>query len=79
MSSDLPMLEPLSLSKSPVRTAGVQSEKTEDTSGSAITVKCLFCENCYNESSEKDQLLRHLLLSHKLVIADVKLIADFKR
>ncbi|XP_043944612.1 zinc finger protein 277 isoform X2 [Protopterus annectens] len=38
----------------------------------------MFC----NENSplaEKDKLLKHMILEHKLVIADVKLIADFER
>ncbi|XP_062276996.1 zinc finger protein 277 [Scomber scombrus] len=36
---------------------------------------CLFC----SEFEQKDVLLKHLLLQHKLVIADVKLIADLPK
>ncbi|XP_020774807.1 zinc finger protein 277 isoform X2 [Boleophthalmus pectinirostris] len=36
---------------------------------------CLFCPESLS-SHQKDVLLKHLLLQHKLVIADVKLIAD---
>ncbi|KAJ0029020.1 hypothetical protein NQD34_004017 [Periophthalmus magnuspinnatus] len=36
---------------------------------------CLFCPESL-PSHQKDVLLKHLLLQHKLVIADVKLIAD---
>uniref|UniRef100_A0A8C5MAY6 Zinc finger protein 277 n=1 Tax=Leptobrachium leishanense TaxID=445787 RepID=A0A8C5MAY6_9ANUR len=39
---------------------------------------CLFCELVYHEE-QKNDLLKHMVLQHKLVIADVKLIADFKR
>ncbi|KAJ8002835.1 hypothetical protein DPEC_G00163100 [Dallia pectoralis] len=41
-------------------------------------VTCMFCSHS-NPLSEKDLILKHLVLEHKLVIADVKLIADFPR
>ncbi|KAI7811948.1 zinc finger protein 277 [Triplophysa rosa] len=41
-------------------------------------VTCVLCSDSF-PSSEKDQLLKHVVLDHKLVIADVKLIADFPR
>ncbi|XP_078272820.1 zinc finger protein 277 isoform X2 [Rhinoraja longicauda] len=39
---------------------------------------CIFCEECYPSEDKKD-LLRHMILEHKLVISDVKLIGDFRR
>ncbi|XP_030622368.1 zinc finger protein 277 [Chanos chanos] len=41
-------------------------------------VPCLLCPDT-TSLTDRDQLLRHLLLQHKLVIADVKLVADFPR
>ncbi|KAL0155043.1 hypothetical protein M9458_049306, partial [Cirrhinus mrigala] len=41
-------------------------------------VTCALCSDSF-PASEKDQLLKHMVLDHKLVIADVKLIADFPR
>lgn len=41
-------------------------------------VTCVLCSDSF-PSPEKDQLLKHMVLDHKLVIADVKLIADFPR
>ncbi|XP_046890311.1 zinc finger protein 277 [Hypomesus transpacificus] len=41
-------------------------------------VTCVLCaDSC--PLSEKDRLLKHLAVEHKLVIADVKLIADFPK
>lgn len=39
------------------------------------TLVCLFCPESV-PLQQKDVLLKHLLLEHKLVIADVRLIAD---
>ncbi|TRY54858.1 hypothetical protein DNTS_001812 [Danionella cerebrum] len=44
----------------------------------APPVSCAFCSDSF-PSFEKDELLKHMVLDHKLVIADVKLIADFPR
>lgn len=41
-------------------------------------VGCVLCSHS-TFLSHKDQLLKHLLLEHKLVIADIKLIADFPK
>ncbi|KAK9952388.1 hypothetical protein ABG768_018230 [Culter alburnus] len=41
-------------------------------------VTCVLCSESF-PSYEKDQLLKHMVMDHKLVIADVKLIADFPR
>lgn len=41
----------------------------------------VFCVLCSHTAPlmDKDRLLKHLLLEHKLVIADIKLIADFPK
>lgn len=41
-------------------------------------VCCVLCSHSA-PLSEKDQLLKHLLLEHKLVIADIKLVADLPK
>ncbi|KAG5273391.1 hypothetical protein AALO_G00150840 [Alosa alosa] len=41
-------------------------------------VTCLICSES-SPLSEKNALLKHLVLEHKVVIADVRLIADFSR
>lgn len=43
---------------------------------------CLLCEQLYKDISEKaikDEYLCHLIVEHKLVVADVKLIADLRK
>lgn len=42
------------------------------------TLVCLFCPESV-PVQQKDVLLKHLLLEHKLVIADVRLIADLPK
>ncbi|XP_076877746.1 zinc finger protein 277 [Brachyhypopomus gauderio] len=44
----------------------------------ACLLPCALCSNTH-PLSDRDQLLKHLLLEHKLVIADVKLVADFSK
>ncbi|XP_065272578.1 zinc finger protein 277 isoform X2 [Emys orbicularis] len=63
------ILEPLSLPESPGGVAAVEESPS---------VPCIFCEEC-SPRAEQDQLLKHMIIEHKLVIADVKLVADFKR
>ncbi|XP_075065123.1 zinc finger protein 277 [Mixophyes fleayi] len=63
------ILETLSLPESPV-TASDPSD--------GLFLPCMFCEQSYKEM-EKDGLLKHMIIEHKLVIADVKLIANFRR
>nr|XP_033814251.1 zinc finger protein 277 isoform X2 [Geotrypetes seraphini] len=62
------ILEPLSLPESPAGAAAMESSPS---------VPCLFCDECFLE--EQDKLLKHMIIEHKLVIADVKLIVDFRR
>ena len=40
---------------------------------------CPFCELMFDTATEKDLILKHLLVQHCLVIADVNLIADLHR
>ncbi|NXD09637.1 ZN277 protein, partial [Nothocercus nigrocapillus] len=63
------ILEPLSLPESPAGGAAVESP---------LYVPCIFCQECYL-LAEQSQLLKHMIIEHKLVIADVKLVADFQR
>lgn len=49
---------------------------TSSSDGRPVT--CALCLDSF-PASEKEQLLKHMVLDHKLVIADVKLIADFPR
>nr|XP_015208035.1 PREDICTED: zinc finger protein 277 [Lepisosteus oculatus] len=63
------ILEPLSLPERPGCTAPPDN---------SMPVPCLLCtESC--SPAEKEALLKHMVLEHKLVISDVKLIADFQR
>ncbi|CAN9498817.1 unnamed protein product [Ophioblennius macclurei] len=66
------ILEPLCFPEEPAfscSAAGVQK-------GGAELLVCLLCSESI---LQKDALLKHLLLEHKLVIADVKLIADLPK
>lgn len=62
------ILEPLSLPEA-CSLAAVESSPY---------VPCIFCKECYL-LAEQSQLLKHMIIEHKLVIADVKLVADFRR
>lgn len=62
-------MEPLSLPESPGGVVAVESSPS---------APCIFCEEYY-PLSEQDQLLKHMIIEHKLVIADVRLVADFER
>ncbi|XP_069832260.1 zinc finger protein 277 [Dendropsophus ebraccatus] len=55
-----------------------ESLSTDCTQVEDDSLPCMFCEQSYKEE-EKDRLLKHMIIDHKLVIADVKLIANFKR
>ncbi|CAJ1055877.1 LOW QUALITY PROTEIN: zinc finger protein 277 [Xyrichtys novacula] len=65
------ILEPLCFPEQPAEGGGSPSLQR---SSSELLV-CLFCPESVL-LQQKDSLLKHLLLEHKLVIADVKLIAD---
>ncbi|XP_062856135.1 zinc finger protein 277 [Trichomycterus rosablanca] len=66
------ILEPLCFPEQ--QSAGVTQSLSEDD----CQVCCVLCSHS-TFLSHKDQLLKHLLLEHKLVIADIKLIADFPK
>ena len=71
LSGDDSILEPLSFPEQPADVSsapGLQGASTE-------LLVCLFCPESV-PLLQKDVLLKHLLLEHKLVIADVRLIAD---
>ena len=63
------ILEPLCLPESPGGSPA---------SAGSPSVPCIFCEEHF-PAAEQDQLLKHMIIEHKMVIADVKLIADFQR
>ena len=71
--SDPPLLESLVL---PVSSLGGSSASlTEQES----FLQCLLCESTFDISNSRDEFLKHLVLNHKLVIADFKKIPDFER
>ncbi|XP_066095636.1 zinc finger protein 277 isoform X1 [Saccopteryx bilineata] len=63
------ILEPLSLPESP---GGARPGE------GSPSVPCLSCGERF-PPAEQDQLLKHMIIEHKIVIANVKLIADFQR
>ncbi|XP_062033986.1 zinc finger protein 277 isoform X2 [Lepus europaeus] len=63
------ILEPLSLPESPGGTTILKGSPS---------VPCIFCEEHF-PVAEQDKLLKHMIIEHKIVIADVKLVADFQR
>ncbi|XP_054427345.1 zinc finger protein 277 [Pteronotus mesoamericanus] len=63
------ILEPLSLPESPGGSAELAGSPS---------VPCIFCEEHF-PAAEQDQLLKHMIIEHKMVIADIKLVADFQR
>uniref|UniRef100_A0A3B5LI50 BAAT/Acyl-CoA thioester hydrolase C-terminal domain-containing protein n=1 Tax=Xiphophorus couchianus TaxID=32473 RepID=A0A3B5LI50_9TELE len=69
------ILEPLSF---PELGAGSPSTPSVVQYPSDELLVCLFCSESV-PLLQKDTLLRHLLLEHKLVIADIKLIANLPR
>ncbi|KAM6152916.1 zinc finger protein 277 [Erethizon dorsatum] len=63
------ILEPLSLPESPGGATTLVGSPS---------VPCIFCEEHF-PVAEQDKLLKHMIIEHKIVIADVKLVADFQR
>ncbi|KAL4640712.1 zinc finger protein 277 [Arapaima gigas] len=63
------ILEPLSFPEGP---------DIGDSQASPKAVPCILCSDPQPQW-EKEPLLKHMLLEHKLVIADVQLVADFPR
>ncbi|XP_057638937.1 zinc finger protein 277 isoform X1 [Chionomys nivalis] len=63
------ILEPLSLPESPGGSTALAGPPP---------VPCVLCEEHF-PVAEQDRLLKHMIIEHKIVIADVKLVADFQR
>lgn len=63
------ILEPLSLPGGPGGPATPEGPSA---------VPCIFCEERV-PVAQQDQLLKHMIIEHKMVIADVRLVADFPR
>lgn len=53
--------------------------RPETESESSTNCECMLCSDVFDLRENNDQLLAHLLLIHKLVIADIKEIVDLKR
>lgn len=68
------ILEPLCFPEQPAEDSSAPSLQRPSTE----LLVCLFCSESV-PLLQKDVLLKHLLLDHKLVIADVKLIADLPK
>ena len=73
-SSDLPLLEPLNLNSSPN-----PSPKREEKANTNL--RCLFCSKIFltYDNTTRDGFLEHLVMDHKFVIGDVKLIPNFEK
>ncbi|XP_072519560.1 zinc finger protein 277 [Salminus brasiliensis] len=56
----------------------LSSSVSHASSNDACLVSCVLCSHLA-PMSDKDGLLKHMVLDHKLVIADIKLIADFPK
>lgn len=69
LSGEDSILEPLCFPEQPDDVASTPS---------AELLVCLFCPESV-PLQQKDILLKHLLLQHKLVIANVRLIADLRK
>lgn len=81
-SCDLPVLETLCFSES----TSTKKAEASSTEGNVVPGEepvsfgvCIFCDFQLNLAEDKDTLLRHMILSHKLVLADVKLIANLQK
>ena len=44
-----------------------------------MRVGCPLCQQQFDGTESRDDLLKHLLEQHKLVIADVNMVANFKK
>ncbi|XP_004702638.1 zinc finger protein 277 isoform X1 [Echinops telfairi] len=63
------ILESLSLPEGPGGTTASEGSPS---------VPCIFCEEHF-PMADQDKLLKHMIIEHKIVIADVKLVANFQR
>ena len=73
---DVPLLEPLTLMN---EDAGNEQPASSESAG--VACPCLLCSATFiiPVHGNPDEFLRHLLLTHKFVIADVKLVSDLRR
>lgn len=53
--------------------------KDISTENSSSVSTCLLCERKFNLVLQQDDFLQHIFDSHKLVIADVPLVANLER
>ena len=63
-----PILEPLTF-----------PDKVEKEEKLKCDSSCLICSHTFDEEHTDQQILAHLLINHKLVIADLKDIVDLRR
>ena len=70
--SEKPVLEPLLLPDS-------EQDPSCDRTSPKSCIPCMMCVETFEITTKKEDFLRHLLIAHRLVIADVNLIANFKR
>ena len=54
----------------------LDEESTDQSTGDRVVLPCLFCNKSFDD---KDDVQRHIVTEHKLVIADVNLISQFQR
>ncbi|XP_046355898.2 zinc finger protein 277-like [Haliotis rufescens] len=78
-SSEKPVLETLNLSTfSDVDEEDDPADKSAQREAT-LSCSCALCDETFNIEDKKDHLLAHMIMAHKFVVADVNLIAEFKR
>lgn len=75
LGADKPILESLNL----FYHESEGSEREVSPTQCSGDVLCLFCQEQFNATVQKEDLLRHLAVNHKFVIGDVNLITDLKK
>lgn len=75
LGADKPILESLNL----FYHESEGSEREGSPTQCSGDVLCLFCQEQFNATVQKEDLLRHLAVNHKFVIGDVNLITDLKK
>ncbi|XP_064633183.1 zinc finger protein 277-like isoform X2 [Lineus longissimus] len=73
---DQSILQPLSL---PEEASSSSSTYPAKMHSQTKLIKCLFCEEEFDYQKNRNDILKHFLEVHKFVIADVKIIAEFKQ
>ena len=76
MSTEGTVLEPLLLPDDQGVTA---DEKCHITSAASDFVTCILCDEMFDIKESEANLLKHFLVEHRLVIADVRFISNLKR